>query len=168
MPGKGKILFYGYGNPGRQDDGLGIAFVDRLEEWCKNEGITDVSFDTNYQLNIEDAEILAEASIVVFADASVENIKSFMVTELHGSAESSFTTHSASPGYVLYLCETLFNKKPKSYLVHIRGYEWEFKEALTQKGSENLEKAFSLFTKILKSEDFDRELRNFIKNNNEK
>ena len=27
-----KILIYGYGNPGRQDDGLGTMLVERLEQ----------------------------------------------------------------------------------------------------------------------------------------
>ena len=27
------ILIYGYGNPGRQDDGLGPTLVDALETW---------------------------------------------------------------------------------------------------------------------------------------
>ncbi len=29
-----QILVYGYGNPGRQDDGLGVELVRRLEEWA--------------------------------------------------------------------------------------------------------------------------------------
>jgi Ni,Fe-hydrogenase maturation factor len=28
-----KILVYGFGNPGRQDDGLGIFFVNEFEKW---------------------------------------------------------------------------------------------------------------------------------------
>lgn len=164
----GKILFYGYGNPGRQDDGLGIAFIDRLEEWVEAECIKGVEFDSNYQLNIEDAEALAESSIVVFADATVEHIESFRVSELEGSAESAFTTHSASPGYVLYLCETLFQRKPSAFLVHLKGYEWELEEGLTEKAELNLEAAIEVFKKIIRSEDFDSDLRNFIDINSEK
>ena len=163
MPGKGRILFYGYGNPGRQDDGLGIALIDRLEEWVNEEGIQGFQFDSNYQLNIEDAEALAESSTVVFADATVEDIESFIVSELEGSSESTFTTHSASPGYLLYLCEALFQKKPAAFLVHLKGYEWELKEGLTEKAAMNLEEAVRLFKEIIRSDNFDADLRNISK-----
>ena len=33
-----RILFYGYGNPGRQDDALGIHFIDQMEIWIKENG----------------------------------------------------------------------------------------------------------------------------------
>ena len=50
-----KILVYGYGNPGRQDDGLGVALVEELEQWVATEKIPGLDFDSNYQLNAEDA-----------------------------------------------------------------------------------------------------------------
>jgi len=69
-----QILVYGYGNPGRQDDGLGNELVRRLEEWVIAEGIVDIAFDSNYQLNIEDADAIAQNELVIFVDASEEDI----------------------------------------------------------------------------------------------
>jgi hydrogenase maturation protease len=136
-----QILVYGYGNPGREDDGLGIELVKRLEDWAFDARIPGLSFDSNYQLNIEDAEIMADKDVVIFADASTEDIEDFLLTEVTGESEVSFTTHAASPGYIVKLCEDLFGKCPRVLLLHIKGYEWEFKEGLSEKAELNLQKA---------------------------
>ncbi|MEE8441655.1 MAG: hypothetical protein V3S41_08045 [Spirochaetia bacterium] len=69
-----KILIYGIGNPGRQDDGLGALLVEEIQRAVGSTTPTgadhEFSFDANYQLNIEDAEAISRHDIVVFADAS--------------------------------------------------------------------------------------------------
>ena len=140
-----KILLYGYGNPGRKDDGLGIEFVNRLEKWVGQKGLKGFEFETNYQLNIEDAEIIADKDIVIFADASIETIEDFCVTDVISTFEVTFTTHSASPGYILRLCNDLFGKQPKTLLVHIKGYKWNLGEGLTSLAKKNLDKACKAF-----------------------
>ena len=144
-----KILIYGYGNPGREDDGLGAELVRRLEEWAKQSDFRGIEFDTNYQLNIEDAEAIAGKDIVIFADASTEAIDDYLFTEVTAETEVSFTTHAASPGYIVKLCHDLFEKCPKVYLLHIKGYQWEFREGLSEKAEENLQKALSFMKKYL-------------------
>ncbi|MFL7814309.1 MAG: Ni/Fe hydrogenase, partial [Anaerolineales bacterium] len=79
-----QVLVYGYGNPGRQDDGLGIALVDKLEEWASQQGLDGVQFENNYQLNIEDAEAISGKDLVIFADASEEEIVDFCFSEVDG------------------------------------------------------------------------------------
>lgn len=136
-----KILFYGYGNPGRQDDGLGISFIENLQNWTKTKNITNIFFDSNYQLNIEDADTIAQYDIVIFVDASEENIEDFCVTEVEPAPEVNFTMHSTSPGFVLNLCKEIKNKMPQTYLIHIKGYQWEFQKALSSNAQSNLAKA---------------------------
>lgn len=145
-----QILIYGYGNPGRQDDGLGNELVKRLEKWTVNEGMAGIGFDSNYQLNIEDAEIISGKDLVIFADASVEDIDDFLITRVTGEKEVSFTTHAASPGYIVKLCHELFNKQPDVFLLHIKGYKWEFQEGLSNEAMINLEKALEYIKPILK------------------
>lgn len=149
-----KILVYGYGNPGRQDDGLGIQLVNELETWAREKGIDQVCFDTNYQLNIEDAEIISNYDMVIFADASVEEMASGVaLTSVSGENELTFTTHAASPGYIVHLCRKLFEKVPKAYLLHLKGYEWEFKEGLSHKAQVNLGEAKVMMKEILSKPD---------------
>ena len=144
------ILIYGYGNPGRQDDGLGHALVEKMETWVQVSGLEDFfKFDSNYQLNIEDAEAVANHDLVIFADASTEEIDDYILTEVSGDKDVSFTTHAASPGYIVRLCHELFGKSPEVLLLHIKGYEWEFREGLSRKASENLEKAFAFLVQYL-------------------
>ena len=140
-----KILLYGYGNPGRQDDGLGNVFIDQIEEWVNKQGLKDFDFDSNYQLNIEDALEISDYELVIFVDASVEDIKDFCVSKVDANTKVTFTTHAASPGYVVDLCKKMYNKAPVTLLLHIKGYEWEFKEGLTEKAKQNLEKAIIYF-----------------------
>jgi hydrogenase maturation protease len=145
-----KILVYGYGNPGRQDDGLGIQLVEILEKWAKDQKLGHVYFDSNYQLNIEDAEVISNYDMVIFADASVEELADgITLTHLTGENELAFTTHSASPGYIVQLCSSVFDHCPGSWLLHIKGCEWEFREGLTKEAKKNLDKALKLMKKIL-------------------
>ena len=149
MTGFFKILIYGYGNPGREDDGLGNELVKRLEAWAMENALTGIEFDSNYQLNIEDAEIISEKDLVIFADASTEDIEDYVLTEVTGEQDVSFTTHAASPGYIVKLCQDLFPKCPKVYLLHIKGYQWEFREGLSEQAENNLQKALSFIKEYL-------------------
>ena len=134
------LLLYGYGNPGRQDDGLGIALAEEINAWAKERFPGKVEVDTNYQLNIEDAEKISHYQMVVFADASQESIESFTFTPVAPSkATIEFTMHAMSPSYIIYLCQDLFKKQPECFLLHIKGYEWEMKEGLSDDAKINLQ-----------------------------
>lgn len=146
-----KILIYGYGNPGRQDDGLGNSFVNLFEDWVKNEKLEGYEFDSNYQLNIEDAAAVAENDLVIFVDASVEDIEHFILTPVDANTKVAFTSHAASPGYIVDLCREIYNKIPATYLLHIKGYEWAFKEGLSDKAKDNLQMAFEHLKDKMKS-----------------
>jgi hydrogenase maturation protease len=146
-----QILIYGYGNPGREDDGLGIELTRMLEEWSVQSGLKGMAFDSNYQLNIEDAEAISEKDLVVFIDASTEEIEDFILTEVTGERDVSFTTHAASPGYIVKLCSDLFGKCPPVYLLHVKGYQWEFREGISDKAGQNLQKAFEFMKDYLRN-----------------
>ncbi len=140
-----KILIYGYGNPGRQDDALANELVKSMEKWIAEQNLLDVDCDSNYQLNIEDAELISHYDTVFFVDASVEPIEDVEITEVKPSdAKVEFTMHAVSPAYVLDLCQKLYSKTPTTYLVHIKGYEWDFMMPISEKARRNLQKAFSL------------------------
>jgi hydrogenase maturation protease len=146
-----RILIYAYGNPGRQDDGLGNRLVEELGKWIESRGIEGIELESNYQLNIEDALRIAEKDIVIFVDASNEDIEDIDFSVIEPSeGRSEFTTHSASPSFVLALCINLYGKHPETYLLQIRGYSWEFREDLSEKAEKNLEKALAFLKKKLR------------------
>lgn len=136
-----KILVIGYGNPGRQDDGVGVLLIDDLYQWAEQAQLDFIYMDSNYQLNLEDAATISNFDLVVFADASKEDIKDYTLTELEPSPVVDFTMHAVSPAFILHLCKQIFHRSPEAYLLHIKGYEWEFMAAPTAKALENLNKA---------------------------
>lgn len=150
------ILIYGYGNPGRQDDGLGNEFVEIMEKWIADEGIKNVFTDSNYQLNIEDADTISSKDIVVFVDATIEEIEDFYIDRVEPSeAHVEFTMHAVSPAFVVNLCNDIYRKFPECFLIHIKGYEWEFQEGLTDAAKANLQKAVDFVKqKILDGDKF--------------
>jgi hydrogenase maturation protease len=146
---KRRVLLYGYGNPGRKDDGLGPVLSDLLEKWIVQEDLKNMQVDSNYQLNIEDALTIRDYDIVIFIDASIEDIDSFTVTRVEPSDRVNYTMHSVSPSFVLHLCEKIFQYVPETFLVHIKGYEFELEEGLSDKAAENLHLAFRFIKDLL-------------------
>lgn len=138
-----KILVYGYGNPGRQDDVLGILLTEKIEDWCKGHHIDCVETDYNYQLNIEDAYLLNKYDVVVYVDASMEEIDGFLFEEIQPDLKTNFSMHSISPQFVIGLCKELYGKFPTTYLLHVKAYEWAFMSTVTPKALFNLEKALA-------------------------
>lgn len=151
-------MIFGYGNPGRQDDALGVLFADRMEKWANEKGMESISFDTNYQLNIEDSLTISEFDLVIFADASVEQIENFKLSKVIPSQKTEFTMHAMSPDFVLHLCQSLYNKYPATYLLHIKGFEFEMKETLTTKGRENLSLAYDFMVNSFSTSSYPKDI----------
>jgi hydrogenase maturation protease len=146
-----KTLIYGYGNPGRQDDGLGARLIELIDKWIDENSIKDIFTDCNYQLNIEDAALIADYDKVVFVDASVvEDVKDFRLESIQpNDATIEFTMHAVSTAYVVDLCRKIYNKTPEAYVLHIKAYEFDFKEELTPKAEENMQQAFDYLKNYL-------------------
>ena len=132
------IYVYGFGNPGRQDDGLGPMIIDKLD----TENIAGIITDSNYQLNIEDADNISGSDVVIFIDASIDADEPFTFSKIEPSADITFTTHSMSPESVIALCGDIYGRIPESYVLAIRGYEWEMAEGLSEKAMYNFNKAY--------------------------
>jgi hydrogenase maturation protease len=146
-----KLLIYGYGNPGRQDDGLGARFVEMVDAWIEQEKLTGIYTDCNYQLNIEDSEVVADYETVIFVDASVvEEVDDYKLETIQpNDATIEFTMHAVSTSYVIDLCRKLYGKTPQAYVLHIKAYEFDFKEELTPGALRNLKAAFQFIKKFI-------------------
>jgi hydrogenase maturation protease len=143
-----KTLIYGYGNVGRKDDGLGVLLAQQLEDWIATQGIKHVAVETNYQLNIEDAEIISHYDTVFFVDASLETEKDIYLEQVTANdAKIEFSMHAISPAYVLQLCINMFAKHPEVFALHVKGFDWDFVEGLSYDAERSLQKAFNVLTK---------------------
>ena len=146
---KTSILVYGYGNPGRRDDGLGPELINLVEDWIKENNLGYVFTDSNYQLNIEDASTINDYDIVIFVDATIEQIRDFSMVRVVPSDKVNFTMHAMDPSFVVDLCQKLYDRTPEAFLLKIRGYEYELQEGITEEAERNLLKAFTHIKKIL-------------------
>jgi hydrogenase maturation protease len=142
---KRSIFVLGYGNPGRQDDGLGPMAAERVAAL----GLECVTVEIAYQLNIEDAFGISGHDVVVFVDASVEAQEPFSFERLAPADEVTFTSHSVSPGSIMKLCVDHFGPAPEAYVMGIQGYSFEFEEGLTEKAQKNLDEALAFLSDFL-------------------
>jgi len=144
VPGSYRVLVYGYGNPGRQDDGIGVEIVTRLERECPG-----IQTDCNYQLNVEDSLRISEFDAVIFVDASLDAGEPFDFYRIQPSQDITFTTHSMLPNSVLSLCSELYDRCPDGFVLAVRGYDWELVEGLSDRARENCDKAIGFLRGLL-------------------
>ena len=144
-----KVLIYGYGNPGRQDDALGILLAEELEKWAVKNNLGFIDFDTNYQLNIEDALTISKYDLIIFADASIEDISDYVITKVRPSQKTEFTMHAMDPEFVLHLCQSLYDKYPDTFLVHLKGYDFDFQVKITDRAKRNLNTVTNILKDLL-------------------
>ena len=132
-------LIYGIGNVGRQDDGLGWAFVDWLEAQghCPNADI-----QRNYQLLLEDAELISTKRRVLFIDATKDAaVTSFSLERAAPKMDFTFTSHAISIPAIMATCQQCFQYLPEVHVLGIRGFEFDLAMGLTPAAQRNLDDA---------------------------
>ncbi|WP_417227239.1 hydrogenase maturation protease [Amphritea sp.] len=132
-------LIYGIGNVARQDDGLAWALID----WLEREGLCpDAEKVRNYQLFLEDADLISTKRRVLFIDATrdvaVVDYSLTALTEANAKLDFSFTSHAISIPSIMATCQLCFEVQPEVYVLAIRGYEWALEEGLTGPAKANL------------------------------
>lgn len=132
-------LIYGIGNVGRQDDGLGWAFID----WLEDQGLCpQAELMRHYQLQLEDAELISHKERVLFVDASIEaDLDTFALRRVEPRLDYSFTSHAISIASIVATCRTCFGRTPEVYVLAIKGYEWELQVGLSAPALLNLQAA---------------------------
>ena len=145
------ILFIGYGNPGRLDDGLGPACADALTA-RKLEGVT---VDADYQLTVEDAAAAAAHAVVIFADAAVNGPEPFAFRPVRPVMAGGFSTHSVEPEAVMGMAHTLFGATTRGFALAIRGYAFNaFGEELSPRARVNLDAATRFIEQVIRDNRF--------------
>jgi hydrogenase maturation protease len=135
-----RIAVIGYGNPGRADDGLGPALTERLEKM----GLEGLTLESDYQLTLEHAAIVAEHDVVIFADAASDADAEYYLRPLDPLAFSRFASHDISPAEILGLAQSCFGSKARGYVLGIRASVLDrFEERLSPEGLAALDAAFA-------------------------
>ena len=133
-------LIYGIGNVGRQDDGLGWAFIDWLEMngHCPN------------------AELISTKRRVLFVDATKDQaVPAFTLRRAAPRMDFTFTSHAISIPAIMATCQQCFQRLPEVHVLAIRGFEFELGIGLTEAAQHNLDDA----TAYLSSRRWDRDVQ---------
>ncbi len=139
------ILLIGIGNCGRNDDGLGWQFVDMVN----SKGPDQLCLEYRYQLQVEDAQLVSNFDIVLFADATHDVLPhGFDIKPCPPVNHYYFSSHAQSPGTILYLAHELYQKKPEAYTIAITGYNWGLGTSISEAALTNLESSYHTFLNI--------------------
>ncbi len=130
-----RILVIGYGNPGRGDDGLGPALAAGIDAL----GLQGVTVDSDYQLTVDHASLIAAHDVVVFADAMIGLDVPFCLTPIGKTQPETLGSHQVSPEAALALAGLLFGHAPPGWVLAMGGDEFgEVKEGLSPRAAKNL------------------------------
>lgn len=149
-PGLGPdAILFGVGNSGRQDDGLGWAFLDRVQ----NEAGFDCPVEYRYQLQVEDAAQIAKKRRVIFVDSYQGELPGgFRWMPCEASENFEFTTHVLPPRGVMHYCATLYGASPQADILMIQGESFGLEIGMSEAAERNLENALRFFReKVLNS-----------------
>lgn len=148
-PAGQSVLVLGYGNPGRLDDGLGPAFAERVQAL----EIPGVTVESDYQLNVEDAALIARHGMVLFVDAAREGAEPFELKTVEArDGGPGFSSHSISAENLLGLAAALFSASTNARMLAIRGYDFDaFGERLSERARANLDAAVVYAERMLRA-----------------
>jgi len=137
-----ETLLIGIGNSGRSDDGLGWAFLDRIQQG----GAFDGRLEYRYQLQVEDAALISDVNHVIFIDSHSGDLPDgFQLKRLEPLKEFAFTSHVLPPGAVLSLCQDLYGRTPRAEVLMIQGTSWDLRIGMSTEAEGRLENALQFF-----------------------
>jgi len=149
------VFIIGYGNPSRGDDALGPALL----EWLARErsaGRISTPFETitDFQLQVEHVLDLRGRELVLFIDSSVDSSTPYRFSRIHPERDVSYTTHAVSPASLLEVYRQVVEEPlPASFLLAIRGRQFELGEEISAAAEDNLKQACRLVANLLQSPD---------------
>lgn len=144
-----RVLVLGFGNPAREDDGIGPLVAERIAGL----GLEGVVVDSDYQLNVEDAAAVAQHDAVVFVDAAAEGPEPFSFTPVEPvDGAGGFSSHAMSAGGVVGLARQLFGSRAAAYMLGVRGYSFRmFREEMTDAAARNTQDAVRFLERALRA-----------------
>jgi hydrogenase maturation protease len=152
-PYAGRALVIGFGNPDRQDDGVGWHVVQRLAERLGRVTFETIDGDAcaaepspvllcTLQLVPEMAETVRCFERVCFVDAHTGAYADDLRFEpLQPSYQTSPFTHHLTPETLLQLAASLYGRAPEAAVCSVRGYEFGFANSLSQRTAALVEEA---------------------------
>jgi hydrogenase maturation protease len=143
-----RTLVIGYGNPSRNDDGVGLAVVNQLRQRLGLAGLDETAdgydelgvespyeLDTLFlqQLTPELAETVAAYDRLILVDAHTGAYPDLVNrTILAPRHDPAMVSHVLKPDHLLALARQFFGKSPQAELISVRGFDFNFGETLSE------------------------------------
>ena len=125
------IRIIAWGNIGRRDDGSALVLAERLAE--RYADVPDVVVQEYHQLGPELVDDLHHCRLAVFVDAHAhEDGADVTFDRLLPAQAGGLDTHHCPPDVLLGLTAAMHLNVPESWLVGIRGYDWDFGDTLSE------------------------------------
>ncbi|HZW23966.1 MAG TPA: hydrogenase maturation protease [Gallionella sp.] len=128
------ILVFAIGNESRGDDALGPLLVRALE------GLNNhVEVIEDYQLQVEHVTDLVGRRAAIFVDADVSCSAPFHFSAISAAHDNSYTSHAMTPFALLHTYRQVYGTDaPPTFLLRIRGYDFELGSTLSEQAEQNL------------------------------
>lgn len=129
------ILLFGYGNPGRGDDALGVL----LQEAIAALQLPHVECLTDMQLQVEHITDLVGREHILFVDADMSCAAPYLLEKRTAQQDDSYTSHALTPAALLHAFRQVYGMDaPPTQVLHIRGYAFELGAELSALAANNL------------------------------
>lgn len=146
MRGISPILLFGYGNPGRGDDALGILAVEAIAA-LQLPGVECLS---DMQLQVEHITDLLGRERILFVDADVACAAPYVLETVTAQQDDSYSSHALTPAALLHTFRQVYGKDaPPAQVLRIRGYAFGLGASLSTLATENLRAAQQLMAELL-------------------
>ncbi|MDP3046148.1 MAG: hydrogenase maturation protease [Chloroflexota bacterium] len=145
-----RTLVIGYGNPSRNDDGVGLAVVNHLRQRLglktldeTTDGFDDLGggLDTLFlqQLTPELAETVAAYDRLILVDAHTGAYPDLVhQTQLSPRHDPAMVSHVLKPDHLLALAQQFCGRSPRAELISVRGFDFNFGETLSQQTAQGV------------------------------
>ncbi|NDJ51824.1 MAG: hydrogenase maturation protease [Chloroflexi bacterium] len=130
MPKEQTTLIIGYGNPLRQDDGLGQVVAERLQavDWASSVAVMAV-----HQLTIDLAEEASQVDRLILIDAAQGDPPAALSVETIQADQAAFDpfSHYVTPSALLAATAAIYGRTPVCTLLTINALSLEIGEGLS-------------------------------------
>jgi len=150
----GRVIVFGYGNPWRQDDGVGPLLAERIADWLRERGV-EAEAEIDHQLLPEAAERLAGRDLALFCDADLRDHPGGFRFErvLPEERPEGLNLHTVGVGWFLGLARTLGIDPPEARLISVSGDSFDLTDSLSEACAERAERAFRAVVRFFEEEE---------------
>lgn len=139
-----------WGNSSRGDDALGEEIYRALLTHPQLEGRPGrIRLIYDQQLTYEHTLDLLDASLCLFIDASLSCPAPYCFLAVEEITSESLTTHQLSPEQLIHIAKSTFDKCLPSYLLQIRGYDFNLGNVMSAQGKHNMMQALQFLDLLL-------------------